>query len=187
VAGRAGGPRIRNRPIAAAAASLLVLMALAGAADAGAAARTPPDASLPLPGNSVTQPPGALALPFVSVSPVAGPPGTVVTVTGRRFPGLMGLHLSWSTGVQFTPLTPVVTADAGTFTAQALVVPGDAIYGPRYLIVSVPVPSLSVLNGPPSYRELARTSFLVTERPAQPPVPEMVRKLWGYLPFFFRR
>jgi hypothetical protein len=165
----------------------MLLMALTGAADAGAAAGAPPEATIPVPGESVAEPPGAVALPLVSVSPVAGPPGTVVTVTGRRFPGLVGLHLSWSTGVQFTPLTPVVTADAGTFTAQALVVPGDAIYGPRFLIVSVPVPSLTVLNGPPTYRELARTAFLMTERPAQPPVPEIVRKLWGYLPFFFRR
>jgi hypothetical protein len=166
---------------------MLVFTALAGAADAGAAGGVTRGTPAPVPAGTATEPPGAIALPLVSVSPLTGPPGTVVTVTGRRFPGLVGLHLSWSVGVQFTPLTPVVTADGGTFTAQALVVPGDAIYGPRALIVSVPVPNLTVHGAPAVYRELARTSFLVTERSAQPPVPEIVRKLWGYLPFFFRR
>jgi len=152
-------------------------------AAASAAAASATGASVVAPARDAREGPGALAPPFMIVSPTSGPPGTVISVTGRLMPANSQLTLSWSEGVQFTPST-VFTSDAGTFTAQAFVVPGDGFTGTRYLEVSSAFSLLRFDAVNPD--AIASVPFLVTERPVQPPVPDAVKKLWGYLPFFFR-
>ncbi|MGD0863351.1 MAG: hypothetical protein ABSA21_11425 [Candidatus Limnocylindrales bacterium] len=120
--------------------------------------------------------------PTITLSLSVGPPGTVTTVTGRHFPGLRPVLLQWSTGVQFNPPNPIVAQDDGTFVAQYLVVFGDDVYGPRELQAVVSVFGVA----PGVVAVVAQAPFLVVPHTAEPPVVDIIRALWGSLPFFFR-
>jgi hypothetical protein len=171
-------------------AAILVALVLVGVSDAGAAGvkGAAPAAVAGGPGLVSAAPsgeePGAVASPILRLSPTVGPPGTVITVTGRLMPANMMLRLSWSVGVQPTN-ADVFTSDGGSFTTQILILPGDGFDGPRDLYASVPFGLVSLGAVVPN--AIAKAPFLVTERSAQPPAPDAAQNLWGYLPFFFRR
>ena len=119
-----------------------------------------------------TPPDQARGFPNLTISPSVGPPGTVVQVTGSFFPGLRAVQLSWSVGVQYVPLQPVLAQDNSRFTAQFMVVPGDEAYGLRYLVASVETFGVAA---PAAWVAVANAPFIMTEHTARPPSSKLFR------------
>jgi hypothetical protein len=177
----------RSRPLAKLGRPLaLVTALLVLGPGAGPAAATSPEArtATEAPRLVATAGPDALRFPyFITVSPGGGPPGTVVEVTGRGFPPLTPVLLEWSAGVQYVQPRPIVTLDDGTFTAGQLVIPGDEIYGLRYLGAGVVVVGVAFQGG---FRLLAQAPFVVVVRSARPPSDKIRSSIWGKNPVVFR-
>lgn len=183
-----GDTRHRNRSglgrwLAAAAAVLFAFAALPGVA---AARSTPAETGGKAAAGGTPQPLTAEILvvgPRLSVSPAVGPPGTVAIVRGTGFASLRPVILQWSDGIPYTPFTPIVTHDDGTFTAQMLVVSGDGIYGGRFVVAYY---NVLITDRVAVARAVARVPFTVIEHSAGPPSAAILRTYWGRRPVILR-
>jgi hypothetical protein len=101
---------------------------------------------------------GAASSAKIDIKPPVGTPGMVAIVTGTGFPPNTQVTLKWSKGIT-GKMPPIVTDASGGFRVQMLVFPNDVV-GIRDL-VAAPATGGSF---PPF-----GTSFLVNERPSEPP------------------
>jgi hypothetical protein len=120
----------------------------------------PPPQNTPSPSPGAS--PQAVRLnPTLTLTPLVGPPGTIVTARGAGFPPDMQVQVSWSQGIAGTTAAPIATDAAGTFTTRVLVFPHDAL-GRRVLT------AVSLISPDSSLFALASASFLVVPGEVQP-------------------
>lgn len=98
---------------------------------------------------------------IVAVPPV-GAPGFVTSVRGRDFPPGVPVRLTWKPGVT-AAARPVVPAADGTFTAQMLILPNDAL-GRRTITAA------GARRGGPAAFSPVTTPFLVVDQTPDPPL-----------------
>jgi Tol biopolymer transport system component len=103
----------------------------------------------------------AVGVGLLNLDPPVGPAGIVTIAQGVGFPPNAPVALTWSVGITATPLAPVFTDATGAFTAQVLVLPGDAS-GPRKLRAVVTLPGVAPTP--------ATAQFLVVAGTGEPPV-----------------
>ena len=99
--------------------------------------------------------------PTLTLTPVVGPPGTIVTARGADFPPGTQVQLSWSQGIVSTASAPIATDASGTFTTRVLVFPHDTL-GARVMTAVSLVPPKSSLSA------FASAPFLVVAGEVQP-------------------
>ncbi|MDH6137736.1 Tol biopolymer transport system component [Kitasatospora sp. MAA4] len=133
---------------------LVVTPTAAGNPDLAATLTTTgPDA---VPGNDRADQALQVRQPAVAASPLVGTSGSVTLVRGHDFPPGVPVTLTWQPGITATA-APVVPGPDGSFTAQLLVLSGDAP-GMR-----------SVVAGGAGFGPV-RGSFLVVPEPSGPPL-----------------
>jgi hypothetical protein len=123
----------------------------------------PPPSPSPSPSSPPSQntPPPRVLNPTLTLTPVVGPPGTIVTARGADYPANTQVQVSWSQGIVSTTAAPVTTDASGAFTTRVLVFPHDAL-GARVLTAVTLLTPRSVLFG------FASASFLVVPGAVQP-------------------
>ena len=178
-----GGRRIRLGLVASSLLALVTVASAAGPNSVGAQVvivptATPAAATLP-PLLPIDPFPVLRLPPAITLSLSIGPPGTVITVTGARFPSLSPVQLQWTRGVPFMT-GPIGTDQDGTFATQFLVMFGDDVFGPRELR------AVSEFGLTARIVVTAQAPFMVVPHTATPPVVDVIRSLWGTRPFVFR-
>jgi hypothetical protein len=121
----------------------------------------PPPSSSPSPPPLQNTPPARVLNPTLRLTPVVGPPGTIVTARGADFPANTQVQVSWSQGIVSTTAAPITTDASGGFTTRVLVFPHDAL-GARVLTAVTLLTPRSLLFG------FASASFLVVPGAVQP-------------------
>jgi hypothetical protein len=119
---------------------------------------TPPPSPSPPP-SRFTPPP--VLNPTLTLTPVVGPPGSIVTARGAGFPASTQVQVSWSQGIVSTVAAPITTDGSGAFTTKVLVFPHDTL-GTRVMTAVSIVPPKSSLSA------FASASFLVVAGEVQP-------------------
>jgi len=123
----------------------------------------PPPAS-PSPARPSPSPvvsPLSRAAPTLTLSPLVGPPGTIVTARGADFPASTQVQLAWSQGISGTSAAPIATDASGSFTTMVLVFPHDVLGARVLTAVPVAAPRSSPAGS-------ASASFLVVVGEVQP-------------------
>ncbi len=119
----------------------------------------PPSASPSQPTR--TSPPPAVLNPTLTLTPLVGPPGTIVTARGADFPAGVAVQVSWSQGIVSTTAAAIVTDQSGAFTTTVLVFPHDELGTRALTAVSAAPPNSSQIG-------FASAFFLVVPGAVQP-------------------
>jgi hypothetical protein len=121
----------------------------------------PPPSPSPSPTPSRFTPPPRVLNPTLTLTPVVGPPGTIVTARGADFPANVSVQVSWSLGIVSTASAVITTDASGAFTTRVLVYPHDTLGTRVMTAVSLTPPKSSQFG-------FASASFLVVAGEVQP-------------------